>query len=343
MYMYICICIYVYIYMYIDIYICIYIFIYVCIYTYIYICIYVCIYCSLKATLYEHQVGVLYGTDAFEITRGLRQGDVLSPPLFNAVLEQCMRRWKQLLSSHGLNISDEDRTERLTNVRFADDLIIYAHSLEELVEMVELLVQELARAGLSLNARKSKVFTLDAGYCDSASPVYVDISDGMVEIVRGSDTHKYLGVALPGQLRRRGDTILAHRLKCAWSKFHMFRAALTNKHVDVRLRFRLFDAVVTPCAVYGLSTAPLTAAALERLAVTQRKMFRLMVGYVKSPDDSWADMNRRLSAKIERALERFPVRLWKEELAKNKQKLATKIASGSAPDLVRKIHAWDLA
>ena len=134
---------------------------------------------------------------------------------------------------------------------------------------------------------------------------------------------------------------MAHGLKCAWSKLHLFRKVLSNKHVNVCLRLRFFDAVVTPSAVYGLSTAPLTAAALERLAVAQRKMFRLMVGYVKAPEDLWADMNRRLSAKIGRALERFPVRLWKQELANNKQKLTTKITSGYAPDLVRKIHAWN--
>ena len=144
-----------------------------------------------------------------------------------------------------------------------------------------------------------------------------------------------------GQLSRRGDSILAQRLQCAWSKFHLSRTVLTNKHVDVRLRLRLFNAVVTPSAVCGLSTAPLTAAALERLAVAQRKMFSLMVGYMKTLDDFWADMHRRLSAKIGRALERFPVRLWKEELAKNKRKLATKIASGCAPELVQKIHVWN--
>ena len=103
----------------------------------------------------------------------------------------------------------------------------------------------------------------------------------------------------------------------------------------------LLDAVVTPSAVYGLTTAPLTAAVLERLAVAQCKMFRLVVGYVKTSDDSWADMHKRLSAKIGRALESFLVRPWKEELAKNKQKLATKIASGCALELVQKIHVWN--
>ena len=64
-----------------------------------------------------------------------------------------------------------------------------------------------------------------------------------------------------------------------------------------------------------------------------------MVGYVKSPDDSWADMNKRLSAKIDRALERFPVRLWKEELAKSKTIRLNKNAQET--ELVSKILQHD--
>ena len=65
---------------------------------------------------------------------------MLSPMLFNAALEQALRNWKARLSTHGLMIDTE---ERLTNVRFADDLIIYASSLKELIEMLDLLTREL--------------------------------------------------------------------------------------------------------------------------------------------------------------------------------------------------------
>lgn len=63
----------------------------------------------------------------------------------------------------------------------------------------------------------------------------------MIEVARAKETHKYLGASLPGDLRVRGKANLAHRLKCAWSKFHLFHASLTNKHVNIKLRLRLFD------------------------------------------------------------------------------------------------------
>ena len=54
--------------------------------------------------------------------------------------------------------------------------------------------------------------------------------------------------------------MLQYRMRCAWGKFSQFRRALIDKHVDLRLRLRLFGAVVTPSAMYGLSVAPLTIA-----------------------------------------------------------------------------------
>ena len=66
------------------------------------------------------------------IEQGVRKGDVLSPLLFNAGLEQAIRRWKQRLHKHGIKLNDNDDDERLTNVRFVDDLIIYAKTMDEL-------------------------------------------------------------------------------------------------------------------------------------------------------------------------------------------------------------------
>ena len=84
----------------------------------------------------------------------MRQGDVLSPLLFNAVLEHAMRKWKLKLTNEGLRLGQDTR---LTNLRYADDLMIFATSREELVLMVETLAQELSLIGLQLNGTKTIV------------------------------------------------------------------------------------------------------------------------------------------------------------------------------------------
>ena len=58
---------------------------------------------------------------------GVKQGDVLSPALFNAGLELAVFRWKRNLAEHGLNFGG---TERLTNIRYADDIFFPSRTAE---------------------------------------------------------------------------------------------------------------------------------------------------------------------------------------------------------------------
>ena len=160
-------------------------------------------------------------------------------------------------------------------------------------------------------------------------------------VMRTTDTHKYLGWCYPGDLLKRGQTILEGRLRCAWAKFNLFRHSLINRHVDVKLRLRLFDSVVTPAVLYSLSTAPLTAKDLERLAVTQRKMIRSIVGWVKLNENDWADMYRRLGAKVDAALQRQPVRTWVEALESRKEMLRSDILHQRRNALTLRVAAWD--
>ena len=78
----------------------------------------------------------------------------MSPLLFNVGLEQAIRRWKQRLHKHGIKLNDNDDDERLTNVRFADDLIIYAKTMDELTESLDWLAEEFKKTGLDLNGAK---------------------------------------------------------------------------------------------------------------------------------------------------------------------------------------------
>ena len=80
----------------------------------------------------------------------------MSPALFKAGLEHAFRQWKQRLMEHGLDVG---AVERLTNIRYVDDIMIYAKSWQELVHMIECLAQELGKIGVHLNASKSRIIT----------------------------------------------------------------------------------------------------------------------------------------------------------------------------------------
>lgn len=56
-----------------------------------------------------------------------------------------------------------------------------------------------------------------------------------------------------------------------WAKFNHFRHIFTNKHVAMKLRLKLLDAVVTPMILFGLMTMPSTQKDLNRLYTCSAK------------------------------------------------------------------------
>jgi hypothetical protein len=61
--------------------------------------------------------------------------------------------------------------------------------------------------------------------------------------------------------------------------------ALTNTHISIKLRLRLFDAIVTPTILFGLITMPLTPSDLNQLDAIQHRMLRSLVGWVCLRDE----------------------------------------------------------
>ena len=77
--------------------------------------------------LYSSQTGSVNGSRFFDILRGVRQGDVLSAIIFNCVLDSAFENWKTQLVNEGLFMAGDH--ERMTNTRYADDILLYAKSL----------------------------------------------------------------------------------------------------------------------------------------------------------------------------------------------------------------------
>ena len=175
------------------------------------------------------------------------------------------------------------------------------------------------------------------GYAYIGKPLYTTLS------IQG--THHigdclYRGTTPPGDLTQRGTTTLTHRLQCAWSKFHLFRSSLTDKHVDIKLRMRLFNAVVTPSALYGLTACPLTVKSLSTLEVTQRKMLRLMFGWRKHCDQSWEDVHSALKKKLAWAMQQSLVTNWSQEITRRKSTLEQQLRRGTRNEMSVSAFNW---
>jgi len=87
-------------------------------------------------------------SDRFPIRNGLKQGDALTPLLFNFALEYAIRRVQ--VNQDGLKLND---THQL--LAFADDVNILGGSIYTLKENAEALVAATREIGLEVSADKT--------------------------------------------------------------------------------------------------------------------------------------------------------------------------------------------
>ena len=80
---------------------------------------------------------------------------------------------------------------RLTNIPYADDVLLYEKSLQELESMTERSMDALKTIGLSLNATKTKIIRCNA-LDDDSSLNCVEIDDEFVKVLSDADSHRYL-------------------------------------------------------------------------------------------------------------------------------------------------------
>ena len=92
-------------------------------------------------------------TDWFQIGRGVRQGCILSPCLFNLNAEYIMRNAGVEGAQGGIKISRRN----INNLRYADDTTLMAESEEELKSHLVKVKKESEKVGLKLNIQKSKI------------------------------------------------------------------------------------------------------------------------------------------------------------------------------------------
>ena len=89
----------------------------------------------------------------FQIGKGVRQGCILPPCLFNLYAEYIMRNTGLEESVAGIKIAGRN----INNLRYADDTILKAESEEELKSLLMKVKEESEKAGLKLNIQRTKI------------------------------------------------------------------------------------------------------------------------------------------------------------------------------------------
>ena len=92
-------------------------------------------------------------TDWFQIGKGVCQGCILLPCLFNLYVEYIMRNARLDQAQAGIKIARRN----INNLRYADDTTLMAASEEELKSLLMNMKEEIEKVGLKLNIQKTKI------------------------------------------------------------------------------------------------------------------------------------------------------------------------------------------
>ena len=102
----------------------------------------------------EATVRTGYGkTDWFQVRKGVHQGCILSPCLFNLYAEYIMRNPGLEEAQAGIKIAGRN----INNLRYADDTTLTAKSEDELRSLLMKVKEESEKVGLNLCIQKTKI------------------------------------------------------------------------------------------------------------------------------------------------------------------------------------------
>src|SRR5277367_5522719 len=147
------------------------------------------------------------------IQRGVRQGDTISPKLFNAGLEQIFRKLEW--DSKGISINGE----HLNHLRFADDIVLISNNGDEIEEMLNQLNKESCKLGMKMNMKKTKIM------CNKYATVRtVKIGNVEVEYV---DEYVYLGQLVTMNSDKTDE--IKRRISAGWGAFSKYYNIMKSK------------------------------------------------------------------------------------------------------------------
>ncbi|GFO15376.1 retrovirus-related pol polyprotein line-1 [Plakobranchus ocellatus] len=149
--------------------------------------------------------------------RGVKQGCVMSPDLFNLYSKIILRN---LDGTSGLKINGGN----LNNLRYADDTVLIAESGKQLQKLLDTAVLESERMGLSLNVKKTECMVISK---KSSNPKCNLVSKG--EKIKQVTKFKYLGYLITSDDRCTSE--ISKRIAMAKDTFQKMKPILANGNI----------------------------------------------------------------------------------------------------------------
>ena len=196
------------------------------------------IYCKTKCAV---KVGDKI-TNFFSYKKGVRQGCPLSPLLFNLFVNDIFK----LIDENTKQAPELEMDSPINVLMYADGLVIFAHSEEQLKSHMSLLSEFCLTWNLQINIKKTKTMVFNRGNKLCNTNIY--INDALIKCVK---EFKYLGFTIGAKNCNLSGTIKDLKTKADRAIF-----ALNNKikisKLPTNLAVKIFNTQIKPILLYGV-------------------------------------------------------------------------------------------
>ena len=177
-------------------------------------------------------------SEKIECKVGVKQGDVLSPNLFNIYINDIP---DALTNDQDSPILDDIPINCLM---YADDLVLISLTASGLQKQLNELDEYCKKWFLSVNISKTKVMQISKTKITDNIPFKFD-----GKVLEYTDKYKYLGIQISSDGAMKSAQInIKHR---ALKAIYKLRSTLLNCDINPRLCLKLFDQIIKPVTLYG--------------------------------------------------------------------------------------------
>lgn len=226
-------------------------------------------------------------TELAEIKRGVRQGCILSPLLFNIYSEEIFKKSLEN-AKEGIRINGE----LTNNIRYADDTVILASSIEELQQIMERVNVASEEYGISLNFSKTKWMLISKR--QQPPPQQLRIQNQLINQV---ESYIYLGTTVTAEWMQ--STEIRARIEQARAAFNNMKRLFTSKDLSLPLKIRLVKCYVFPVLLYGAEAWTLTEALMKKLEAFEMWVYRRILRISWTEHTTNQEVTRRIGKEKE--------------------------------------------